>query len=107
MRSAAAAPIGGSRHVGAHHVDEVTDLRRLRERRGVDLLEPRDVTEDRFELAEETGFLVIAQAEPGKHRDVIDVVRGKVSWSGYYPGRSLGEREPGQHGLLGRCESGR
>src|SRR5580692_9241751 len=64
-------------HVSPHHIDEVTDLRRLCELRSVDLLQPRDVTEDRFQLAEQAALLRIAQPQAGKHRNVIDLVPRK------------------------------
>src|SRR5580700_12040743 len=67
------APVGGGRiaqrgrgadqrlrHISAHHVDQVTDLRGFRERGCVDLPEARDVAENRFQLAEQAVFLVIA-----------------------------------------------
>ena len=76
-------------HVGAHHVDEVADLRRLGEHRCVDLLEARDVIEDFLELAEEAALLLIAEAEPGKHCDVIDVVSGKCHGAAIIPASRL------------------
>ena len=67
----------------------------LRQRRGVDLLQACDVTEDRFQLAEEASLFGVAQAEPGQHGDVIDFASRKCH--GAALSRPLGffEREPG------------
>ena len=76
-------------HVGAHHVDEITDLRRLGEHRRVHLLEARDVPEDLLELAEETALLLIGETETGKHCNVIDVVAGKRHGAAIIPASRL------------------
>src|ERR1700730_3217257 len=66
-----------SGHVFAQNVGQLADLRGLRHRRRIDLLQPGDVLEDHLELlADPLAFLAV-QPEPGEGRHVRNVGGGE------------------------------
>ena len=51
------------------------------------------MSEDFLELAEKTALLLIAEAEPGKHCDVIDVIAGQRHGAAIIPASRVSRAE--------------